>query len=353
MARPLLLPMNAVRRWATAQVAAHPKDFTGALARSFGVTRSAAAPVVRQLVSEAFVLRTGGATRPVFAPGPSRWIEAELPLAGLDESAVWEQHLAPWLSLPANVENALHYGVTEMVNNACDHSAGQRLRLSCAVAGGVVYITIGDDGVGIFERVSRAFGLADRRLALLELAKGRVTTDPARHSGEGIFFTSRAFSVFRLEANGLVYERRNPEPGQPESERLIELPGAAPEAAPMQGTTVRMAMRTHSRVVLRELFEHYTTGAPDDLTFDRTVVPVRLARLGRENLLSRSQARRVISGIDRFKVVELDFEGVPEIGQAFADELFRVFAAAHPGIELWPTNAGPGVLPMIRRVTGR
>ena len=192
--------MNAVRRWATAHVAAHPKDFTNTLATAFGVTRAAAAPVVRQLVREAFVLRTGGVTRPVFAPGPSRWIKAELALAGLDESALWEQRLAPWLSLPANVENALHYGVTEMVNNAIDHSGGRQLKLSCAVAGGMVYIVVSDDGVGIFERLSGAFGLADRRLALLELAKGRVTTDPARHSGEGVFFTSRAFSVFRRNA---------------------------------------------------------------------------------------------------------------------------------------------------------
>jgi hypothetical protein len=79
---------------------------------------------------------------------------------------------------------------------------------------------------------------------------------------------------------------------------------------------------------------------------------VRLARLGTENLLSRSQAKRVLAGVERFKLVELDFEGVPEIGQAFADEVFRVFAAAHPSIELRYLHAGPGVLPMIRRVSG-
>jgi len=347
--------MPRVRRWVTTHAAAHPTDLTRALASAFGVTRAAAAPVMRQLEREAFVLRSGGRTRPVFAPGPSRLIEEHFALPGVDESAVWERHFAPCLSLPPPVLNVLHYGLTEMVNNANDHSEGRRLDVRCAVAAGVVYLTVGDDGMGIFERMGRAFGLTDRRLALLELSKGRVTTDPTRHTGEGIFFTSRAFRVFRLQANGLVYERRNREPGEADSLAVIDLPIEGlgdPAGASQPGTQAAMALRSDSRLVLRDLFTAYTTGAPDDLTFDRTVIPVRLARLGTENLLSRSQAKRVLAGVERFKLVELDFEGVPEIGQAFADEVFRVFAAAHPSIELRYLHAGPGVLPMIRRVSG-
>ena len=168
--------------------------------------------------------------------------------------------------------------------------------------------------------------LPDRRLALLELSKGRVTTDSANHSGEGIFFTSRAFSSFRLQANGIAYERSQSQA----SPVTFPSPPALPAAAGLErpGTLVQLALRLDSPVVLRELFAHYTTGAPDDLTFDRTVVPVKLARLGRENLLSRSQARRITSRVDGFRLVVLDFEGVPEIGQAFAvmAMIRRVFA---------------------------
>ncbi len=34
----------------------------------------------------------------------------------------------------------------------------------------------------------------------------------------------------------------------------------------------------------------------------------------------------------------LDFYGVAKIDQAFADEVFRVFATAHPGVALAPIN---------------
>ena len=39
----------------------------------------------------------------------------------------------------------------------------------------------------------------DKRQALFELSKGKFTTDPSRHSGEGVFFTSRMFDDFEID----------------------------------------------------------------------------------------------------------------------------------------------------------
>ena len=60
----------------------------------------------------------------------------------------------------------------------------------------------------------------------------------------------------------------------------------------------------------------------DEPVFNKTVVPVRLAQYGNDQLISRSQAKRVLARIDLFSTVLLDFEGVPAIGRAFADEVF-------------------------------
>jgi hypothetical protein len=96
----------------------------------------------------------------------------------------------------------------------------------------------------------------------------------------------------------------------------------------------------------------HTTTTPKDLAFDRAVIPVRLARLGNENLLSRSQAKSLIDRIERLHIVELDFTDVPEIGPAFADELFRVFANAHPQVQLVAVQANEEVVRMIARARG-
>ena len=70
---------------------------------------------------------------------------------------------------------------------------------------------------------------------------------------------------------------------------------------------------------------------------------MRLARLGEELLESRAQAKRLVAGFEQFETVELDVDGVPGIGQAFADALFRVFADRHPGVALRSRNMNDGV----------
>jgi len=348
MSQPTKLPPDDLRLWATHAIAAHPGDLAAALAAHFSVSRMAASTAIKQLELEGFVLRVRGGTRPLFQPGPSRLVAQEFKLPGLDESLVWEQAVQPVLGeLAAPLSNIVHYGLTEMVNNANDHSVGSTVQLRCAVTPEAVHLWITDDGVGVFEKLRSTLHLADVRLALLELTKGKVTTDPKRHSGEGLFFTSRAFTRFELTANGLVYKRLHQARQQPVLERLEPMDGGGPSAV---GTQVFLSLQRDATHTLRQVFDQHTTGAPDDLSFDRTVVPVKLARVGTENLLSRSQARRLLSRVEGFRVVELDFEGIDEIGQAFADELFRVFVNEHPQIDLRPLHVQPRVAAMIRRV---
>ena len=82
---------------------------------------------------------------------------------------------------------------------------------------------------------------------------------------------------------------------------------------------------------------------------DTIVVPLLATQTEEDVLMTRSQARRVAHRFERLKRVKLDFAGIAEIGQAFADELFRVFANAHPQIRITPINAEPAVAQMIKR----
>ncbi|MEO1388302.1 MAG: DUF4325 domain-containing protein [Cyanobacteria bacterium J06634_6] len=256
----------------------------------------------------------------------------------LAEDFVWRSEIAPRLgTLPDNVMNIWNYGFTEMFNNAIDHSEGHTIIVYLVRSETETEIYLLDDGVGIFKKIQKELGLLDERHSVLELAKGKLTTTPDRHSGEGIFFTSRMFDEFTIISGDTYFSHKfsQQEDWIQESQQFSS------------GTSVRMKLSNHTSRTDKKIFDHFSSG--DDYGFNKTVVPVKLAQYGSDRLISRSQAKRLIVRFDRFKTVVLDFEGVDGIGQAFADEVFRVFQNQHPDIELVPINANEDVMRMIKR----
>jgi hypothetical protein len=197
---------------------------------------------------------------------------------------------------------------------------------------------VADVGVGIFKKIQTTLGLHDARHALLELAKGKLTTDQERHTGEGVFFASRIFDEFRIMSGTLFYQRIR----QEDDDWLIE----AGDLDPMIGTIVDMRIRNDAKQTLKEVFDQYAS-EDNSYGFARTHVPIRLAMYEGEQMLSRSQARRILARVDRFREVILDFRGVTGIGQAFADEVFRVFAREHPEVHIIPLFTTPDIDNMI------
>jgi anti-sigma regulatory factor (Ser/Thr protein kinase) len=307
------------------------------LASEFGVSRQVANGYVLSLVRDGLIDAAGSTRGRVYRLKTLVAAERTYPREGLQEDAVWREAFAPKLAdLPENVRDIWRYGVTEMVNNAIDHSASLEVRVGLQRNALFAEAHVADDGEGIFLKIQRALGLFDPREAILELAKGKLTTAPQHHSGEGIFFTSRMMDAFDIQSGQLHFRhgRRGPDVLAERSENV-------------PGTRVTMRLANDSSRNTKAVFDEFADS--DVYTFDKTVVPLRLAQHEGEKLVSRSQAKRVAHRFERFKHVVLDFEGVAEIGQAFADELFRVFAAAHPGVRLTPTNTTPAVAQMIRR----
>ena len=108
-----------------------------------------------------------------------------------------------------------------------------------------------------------------------------------------------------------------------------------------------MVLHNHTARTLKKVFDKFTSD--EDYGFTKTVVPVKLMQYGDDNLVSRSQAKRLLARFDRFKVVVLDFSGVATVGQSFADEVFRVFGLKHPEVELIPLHLSSAVKRMISR----
>lgn len=239
--------------------------------------------------------------------------------------------------MPPNVLGICQDGFTEILNNAIEHSEGTSIAIRAERTATQLRLDIADDGVGIFYKLKRDLSLDDERHAILELSKGKLTTDPQHHTGEGVFFTSRVFDQFTIRSGYLRFSHHTLT-----GDWLLE------NNVHVKGTHVSLAISSTSPRTLQAVFDEYTTGQ-GDYGFTRTKVPVLLAQYGDENLVSRSQARRVLVRFERFRDIVLDFRGVSLIGQAFADEIFRVFAQAHPDIHLTWQNTDPAIEKMIHR----
>jgi anti-sigma regulatory factor (Ser/Thr protein kinase) len=303
-----------------------------------GVTRQAASNRLHRLVAKELVESTGSTRARVYRLKEILKTSASYPIHGLSEDIVWRELCVPVIAdLPENVRDIWHYGITEMVNNAIDHSGAPVVRVGMSRTALYTSAWVADEGEGIFLKIQRAMNLYDPRESILELAKGKFTTDPVNHSGEGIFFSSKVFDAFDIRSGNLHFMHDADD----------ELDVLAKREKEDNGTLVLMRLDNESPRITKEIVDQFAS--PDEYTFDKTVVPVRLAAHEGEKLVSRSQAKRLTMRFERFRHVILDFDGVSEIGQAFADEVFRVFQTAHPDLIMVPVNTTPAIKDMVNR----
>lgn len=328
-----------VRSFILANIEGHNGDIAALAAKKFGITRQAVNKHLVRLREQGTIVKEGSARSPVYkmVPMVAKSFVYQL-TPSLQEDVVWSSAIKEAiLPLPDNVLNIWHHGFTEMFNNAIDHSGGTEILVTVRKNAVSTEIMVSDNGIGIFKKIQAEFDLLDERHAIFELAKGKLTTDPRNHSGEGIFFTSRMFDSFEILSGGLYFGH---ERGKSE-DWLLERSKAD------NGTSVFMQLNNHTSRTTKKIFDEYTEG--DDYGFDKTVVPVNLAKYGMDELVSRSQAKRLLARVELFKKVIFDFKGVDQIGQAFADQIFRVFANEHPEIILQPINMSAAVEQMISR----
>lgn len=260
-------------------------------------------------------------------------------LEGLDEHRAWDEVAADVARIRALQPDAAHglaYAASEVLNNAVDHSRGRSVQVTVTFEqGGATVATVQDDGVGVFRRVCEDFGYATPQDAIVQLEKGKLTSDPSRHSGEGLFFSSKAVTRFRLESQGIAWivdgEARDSAIGPSDVRR---------------GTRVRLEVVPGKVPRLADVFASYTD--PDSLRFTQTRATIKLAALGTV-LVSRSEAKRMVARLPEFRHATLDFSGVEVVGQGFCDEVFRVFARAHPDVVLEPVGMNDTIAFMVAR----
>jgi anti-sigma regulatory factor (Ser/Thr protein kinase)/biotin operon repressor len=318
-----------------------------AIAAALGISRQAVHAHLGRMLDAGELVRRGrtrgvqymlpsSGKRPPSAAAPE--YQRSFDREGLQEDAVFAE-LSLFLGLRAGLSKVAYkvfnYAFTEMLNNAIEHSHSVTCAVRASLAAREIRAVIRDHGVGVFHSIALRMGLRDENDAIGELLKGKATTMPDRHTGEGIFFTSKACDRLTLRSHRIecAFNGRT-------GDVVVNL------RKPIRGTEVNVCVSRSARRRLEDVFAAF---APEeyDFRFERSIVTVRFVA---KDYVSRSEAKRLVARLDSFREVVLDFDGVRSIGQGFADEIFRIFRSLHPRILLSRVNVEPALEAVIRHV---
>jgi len=324
---------------------------SGEITKKIGVSRQYVNLVISDLIAEKQVIKLGG-TRNAFYVSKEHIsknpeiipsvLKKKYKNELLEEHKILleiEEKFPRIAQLPENIKSIFIFAFSEMFNNAIEHSQSKSISIEVSVREKDLSFIVNDSGVGAFRNIMKKKNLKSEIEAIQDLLKGKTTTMPKSHSGEGIFFTSKAGDVFILDSFGYRLSVNTIKPNV----AIHHLPTRK------RGTRVVFRINTDSTRHLNDVFKKYTNLAGEgDYGFDKTEIRIKLFTAGGVHI-SRSQARRVLAGLEKFKIVLFDYEKVPMVGQAFADEIYRVFQELHPDIRLENENMSEGVRFMIER----
>jgi len=327
---------------------------TAELAMRFHISRQYAAFLATQLVSANKLIKIGSTRNakyilPEYAADHSELFPTKiiktLKNENLEEHKVLdslEKSFPLIMELNENVKSIFTYAFSEMLNNAIEHSQSENIEVELSIKDKVLTFNVNDFGIGVFKNVMKERKLNSELEAIQDLLKGKTTTTPKSHSGEGIFFTSKVGDIFILDSYGYQLIVNN---------KINDIFLVKPKKN-KKGTRVTFKISIDSKQHLNDIFKKYTNTNPNSKNgygFDKTEIKIKLYTIG-GIYISRSQARRVLVGLDKFASIVFDFDKVSVIGQAFADEIFRVFKNKHPKINMEHINTNEPVQFMIDRI---
>jgi len=320
------------------------------LSKKHSFSRQYISKIVNELVAEKKLLKSGSTASAIYALPSDIELLGDftamvLTNKGLAEHKVLEkvENQVPFLAtLSDNVRSIFDYAFSEMLNNAIEHSKSKKIAVEVKKQHNTLYFEIRDFGVGVFINIMKKHKLNSETEAMQDLLKGKTTTAPQAHSGEGIFFTSKVADSFTLESFGYLLTIDN---------KIHDIFFGKSKRGSKKGTSVRFLISLDSNKHLINIFKQFQTNK-EKMAFDKTEIQIKLYTMGTVHI-SRSQARRVSAGLDKFETIVLDFDKVPMIGQAFADEIFRVFRNKHPKKKIVAINMNEAVEFMIKRVSDK
>jgi len=328
---------DSIKSFILKHVSQHAHDIVRYTMAKFGVSRTTVLRHVKYLIHQKKVTKTGQTKQITYTLTAALNKQLSINLnKRFDEFEFFSEHFSQLLRQNMN-ENAYaicEYVITELLNNCKDHSMGSKATISTHLEGDVFHCAIDDNGEGLFKSIEESSSFTDVRDIIFELSKGKLTRDPMNHTGEGLFFSSRAADEFTIFANAYQFIRDN-----------LAGDWTFCDASRIHGTRVTFEINKNTARNLNALFEAYT----ENFSFNKTDILVDLSQHLGERLISRSQAKRVCRRLENFTHITLDFKKIEAVGQGFVDQLFRVYQRQCPNTKITYIHANASVDYMIKR----
>ena len=287
----------------------HQKDIIKATIRQFGLSRQAILKHMHTLIQEDKVVAHGKTRDRYYELMPLVNYSQSIDISnGFRPDKLIQDQIRPKLKhLPTNIREICEFSLSALFNNVLDHANGTHLSYKIYVTEDEVHLLINDNGVGLFYKINDAQNLKGNHLSAIEVAKGRVTSDPINHAGEELMTVLHLFDTGIIEATGLCLTFINKT-----SDWTIS------ESSQLKGTKIHLKIETNTKRTCQEVFQRIFNREKQSVR-----IPVKLARANGEQLNSRIQAQSLVHNIKDLDEIQFDFRQIDLIGPAFADELLR------------------------------
>jgi len=338
---------NRIKRQLVEYINNDDTDYAKKLMTTYGMTITS----VRRYITDLLVNHIISRSREKECGFELVWEEYEytydISSGTIEEHEIYQDILAPLITDYSNSAKLIWpYVFVEIMNNAIEHSGGDKV--ICKIRKSFLFtdVIIADNGLGIFQRIKdyvkqeNNIDISTRDI-ILELHKGKLTIAKYFHSGEGIFFVSKMLDYFAICSDNQVFFH-----GDNEDNSLKTYLESYASKIDGYGSTVWMELSNFSERHMQDVFDEFST---ENEGFAKTCIPICDICPGGYPV-ARSLARRLTFRMEEFSEITLDFTNVPMIGQGFAHEVFVVFKNKYPDINIIVTNANSDVNKMIQHV---
>jgi len=232
--------------------------------------------------------------------------------------------------IPDDAKEILNLCIYEIISNAKEHSECKNIKVIIKRNIFNTEIIISDDGIGIFKNIqNNMIDEKSERSILFQIIKGGFTTKPIKHSGIGLFTCMHLLDELYITSGTTSFS--------------INKTKISKE---IKGTSIKMSINNYTHKVSSKILNNFI----DKWKVIKTVIPViQLQNIHDEKLISRSQAKYLMSRLSMVKTVILDFKLIMMIGNSFADEIFRVFHSNNKYVSLLPINMNENVRKAVLR----